>query len=48
MNNLSFLFTAYVIIWTVLFFYLLYLNKRQRELGDKIKSLSESLQDRKQ
>ncbi len=43
MNVNSYLFAGYAVIWTVLFFYLLYLNKKQRQLNDQLKSLSEGL-----
>jgi CcmD family protein len=39
----AYLFAGYAVIWTILFFYLLYLNKRQREMNEKLRSLSENL-----
>lgn len=38
-----YLFAGYAVVWTILFLYLLYLNKKQRELGEELKSLSESI-----
>ncbi|RPJ83256.1 MAG: CcmD family protein [Acidobacteria bacterium] len=40
----GYLFAGYTVIWTILLFYLLYLNKKQRETGEKLKALSEALQ----
>lgn len=40
----AYLFAGYAVVWTILFLYLLYLNKKQREIGQDLKSLSESLQ----
>ncbi|HXK59727.1 MAG TPA: CcmD family protein [Acidobacteriota bacterium] len=39
----SYLFAGYAVIWTVLLMYLLYLNKKQRQLSKRLKSLSETL-----
>jgi CcmD family protein len=39
----AYLFAGYAVIWTILFFYLLYLNKRQREMNEKLRGLSENL-----
>lgn len=39
----AYLFAGYVLVWTILFLYLLYLNKKQRRIGEELKSLSESL-----
>ena len=41
----GYLFVAYSVVWTIIFLYLLYLNKRQRQLGEKLKSFSESLEN---
>lgn len=38
-----YLFAGYAVVWTVLFLYLLYLNKKQREIGNELRSLSETL-----
>ncbi|MGH9340162.1 MAG: CcmD family protein [Acidobacteriota bacterium] len=38
----AYLFAGYVVIWTILFVFLLYLNRRQRSLGEQLKSLDES------
>jgi len=37
----GYLFSAYVIIWTVLFVYLCYLAKKQKEIGREVKRLSD-------
>ncbi len=42
----GYLFVAYSVVWTMIFLYLLYLNKRQRQLGEKLKNFSESLESR--
>jgi CcmD family protein len=39
----AYLFAGYAVIWTILFFYLLYLNKKQREMNEKLRSLAEDL-----
>jgi CcmD family protein len=41
-----YLFAGYTVIWTLLLLYLLYLNKKQRNLARKLESLSESLRER--
>ena len=42
----TYLFVAYSVVWAVIFLYLLYLNKRQRQLGEELKALSESTPSR--
>ncbi len=41
---MRYLFLGYVVIWTILFFYLVYLTRIQKRVNDKLKALSESLQ----
>jgi len=41
MSNLGFLFTAFALIWTALFFYLLYVVKKLSVVEKKIDALSE-------
>lgn len=43
---MTYLFAGYVVIWTILFFYLVYLTRSQKQVNDKLKSLSETLQQR--
>ena len=38
-----YLFFGYVVIWTILFFYLVYLTRSQKQVNDKLKALSETL-----
>ena len=45
---MTYLFAGYVVIWTILFFYLVYLTRSQKQVNDKLKSLSETLQQRNQ
>ncbi len=44
---MTYLFFGYVVIWTILFFYLVYLARSQKQVNDKLKSLSETLQQQK-
>ncbi len=44
---MTYLFFGYVVIWTILFIYLVYLTRSQKQVNDKLKSLSETLQQRK-
>ncbi len=44
---MTYLFFGYVVIWTILFFYLVYLTRSQKQVNDKLKSLSETLQQQK-
>jgi len=41
---MNFLFLGYGVIWTILFFYLVYLARSQKQVNEKLKSLSERLQ----
>ena len=43
----GYLFAGYTVIWTILLVYLLYLNKKQRQISKKLQSLSEALQQEK-
>ncbi len=43
---MTYLFFGYLVIWTVLFFYLVFLARSQKRVNDKLKALSESLQQR--
>lgn len=43
---MTYLFFGYVVIWTILFIYLVYLTRSQKQVNDKLKSLSEILQQR--
>jgi len=43
---LTYLFFGYVVIWTVLFCYLVFLMRSQKQVNDKLKALSETLQQR--
>ena len=43
---MTYLFFGYVVIWTILFIYLVYLTRSQKQVNDKLKSLSETLQQR--
>jgi CcmD family protein len=43
MENLSYLFAAYTIIWAVIFGYLYLIQRKQRRLDREIELLKESL-----
>ena len=43
MENLSYLFAAYTIIWAVIFGYMHLMRRKQRRLYREIKSLKERL-----
>lgn len=43
MENFSYLFTAYTIIWAALFGYVFVLAQRERRLRREVESLKESL-----
>ncbi|MCH7802480.1 MAG: CcmD family protein [Acidobacteria bacterium] len=43
---MTYLFFGYLVIWTVLFFYLVFLARSQKRVNDKLKALSETLQQR--
>ena len=43
----GYLFAGYTVIWSILLVYLLYLNKKQRQISKKLQSLSEALQQEK-
>ena len=40
---MSYLFAAYVVIWTLLFVYLVHLHRKQKELGRELERLSETM-----
>ncbi len=40
---MTYLFFGYVAIWTILFFYLVFLMRSQKQVNDKLKALSETL-----
>ncbi len=44
---MTYLFFGYVVIWTILFFYLVFLTRSQKQVNDKLKTLSETLQQQK-
>ncbi|RPJ49319.1 MAG: CcmD family protein [Acidobacteria bacterium] len=39
----GYLFAGYAVIWTILLVYLLYLNKKQRQISRRLRSLSDSI-----
>ena len=39
---MSYLFAAYTVIWTLLFIFLLFLHRRQREVQSRLESLKHS------
>ncbi len=43
MNSMFYLFSAYAIIWIVIFSYLLGISRRQDKLVDSVKQLKEEL-----
>ena len=47
MDNLSFLFAAYTIIWAVIFGYVFYLYRKQRKLQREIDLLKETMDKQK-
>ncbi len=44
---MSFLFTAYMVIWTALFIYLVSLSKKQQRLDREIETLKRILEEQK-
>ncbi len=42
----GYLFAAYAAIWTILFVYLFFLNRRQREVARELEQVAESLKRR--
>jgi len=42
---MSYLFAGYMVIWTLLFFYLWHLNRRQKEIQSRLELLEERVQD---
>ncbi len=47
MQNLSYLFAAYTIIWVVIFGYIFTLSRRNQELGKEIVALKEKLEEKR-
>ena len=47
MENIGYLVAAYTIIWVVVFGYVFYLYRKQRELQRDINSLKESIDEHK-
>jgi len=45
-NIMSYLFTAYSIIWVVLFLYIFSIFKRQKKLSDEIRSLKQMIEEK--
>lgn len=43
----GYLFAAYTAIWTILFVYLFFLNRRQRQVGRELQQVAESLDRRR-
>ncbi len=39
----GYLFAGYTVIWTILLVYLLYLNKKQRQISKRLRAVSEAL-----
>ncbi len=39
---MSYLFAAYTVIWTLLFVFLLFIHRRQREVQTRLESLARS------
>ena len=48
MDNLSYLFAAYTLIWVVVFVYIFTMARKQRGLQREIKLLKESMDKKKQ
>ena len=44
---MSFLFAAYMVIWTALFIYLVSLSKKQQRLDSEIETLKKILEEKK-
>ncbi len=44
---MSYLFAAYMVIWTALFFYLVSLSKKQQQLDREIEILKKILEEKK-
>ena len=40
---MTYLVFGYVALWTILFFYLVFLMRSQKQVNDKLKALSETL-----
>ncbi|MBM3131465.1 MAG: CcmD family protein [Chloroflexi bacterium] len=46
MDDLDYLYTAFAIVWAVIFGYLLFLSRKQRQLRREIRELDERAEDR--
>ena len=44
MDNLGYLFAAYTVIWAVVFGYMLFMHRRQRQLQKQVALLRETLE----
>ena len=42
---MNYLFAGYMVVWTILFFYLLYLNRRQREIAVQLESIERRIRE---
>lgn len=41
----GYLFAAYLVIWTLIFIYLLFLHRKQKKIGEELKRLSRVLKE---
>ena len=41
----AYLFAIYLVVWTVLFLYLVYLTRQQSQIGRELRSLSDRLKN---
>ena len=46
MQNAGYVFTAYGVVWAVMFGYVLYLLNKQKTLQEEIKALKEALKEK--
>ncbi|MDA2933879.1 CcmD family protein [Acidobacteria bacterium AH-259-D05] len=42
---MNYLFAGYLVIWTILFLYLVYLARTQKQVSAKLEALSQRLQE---
>ena len=40
-----YLFSGYAVLWTLIFFYIVYLHRKQKELARELEELSEALEE---
>ena len=45
MENLQYLFSAYALIWVILFYYITRLQRRTKSLQDELKRLEKDLEE---